>query len=305
MKSETPKVLHKLLGRPIIEYVLKSLDSLSVEKTCVVIGHGAPSLEAFLKDWSVEIVYQREQLGTGHAVLCCKENFLDFQGDILITCGDTPLFRKDVLKKFFKSHNESGSVISILSCLMDDPTGYGRIKRNHGGEFYSIVEEKDANQEEKKIREVNTGCYIVRSRELFELLGSVDYHNAQGEYYLTDIVSIGKEKGLRVSAFPIAAQEDSLGVNSRVQLAQAEKILLSRIRDSWMEEGVTFSMPETTYIEPTVTIGNDSFIGPHSILKGQTRIEKGAFIEGFCYIEDSRVSPGEVIKAFSRLIGKR
>ncbi len=305
MKSEIPKVLHNLLGKPIIEYVLESLKVLPVEKTCVVIGHGAPLLKEFLKSWSVEIVHQEEQLGTGHAVLCCKNNFQDFAGDILITCGDTPLFRKEVLKAFYKNHCDSGSVISILSCKMDDPKGYGRIKRNEAGDFYSIVEEKDADPEERKICEVNTGSYIVKTKELFELLGSVKSDNAQGEYYLTDIVSIGKEKGLKVYAFPIATQEDSFGVNSRAQLAQAEKILLSRIRESLMNEGVTFSMPETTYIEPTVIIGRDSFIGPHSILKGRTQIEKGAFLEGFCYIEDSRVYSGEVIKAFSKLIGKK
>ncbi len=301
MKSRLPKVLHPLLGKPLLAHVIDLLKSMSVEQIVVVVGHGAELVRRTFNQ-EFEFVYQQEQLGTGHAVACAKDALLERKHSVLIICGDTPLFQKTTLESFIDAHHQSHNVVSILSSHFENPFGYGRIVRDGSGNFSRIVEEKDATEEEKTITEVNTGTYMVEVRFLFELVTQLECNNAQGEYYLTDIVGLAASKGLKVGAYPFAEEEEALGVNSRAQLARAESVLLHRKRAELMDFGVTLSMPETIYIEPCVEVGQDCQIGPFCVLKGKTVLGEGVKLDAHCYIEDSVISSRAYISAFSKVI---
>ncbi len=302
MKSRLPKVMHRLLGIPLIMHVIRILESAGVpmSRQVVVTGHGREILESYLSGRGFRTVCQEEQLGTGHAVACTEKLLSGVGGQILIICGDTPLFRPQTIAKFLLAHYDGKCDLSILTAEFDDPTGYGRIVRDENGKLVGITEEKDADENIKAVREVNTGTYIVRGDQVFELLEKVGCENAQGEYYLTDIVSLGLEAGLDVCAFQLASEEEALGVNSRQQLALAEGVLLGRIRDKHMAAGVTFSMPETTYIEPDVEIGKDSIIGSHCVLKGKTRIGESTMVYPFSYLDNFSCNPGSIIGPFAK-----
>lgn len=307
MKSDLPKVLHKLLGKPLIAYVIDLLKDVGISSIYLVLGHKAEKVKQHLNSYdNLFYVIQKEQLGTAHAVFCCKDNLEGISGHCLIMCGDTPLFTKETISLFLKKHLENELVVSILSSIISNPTGYGRILRDENGNLIGIREEKDATASEKQINEINTGCYIINLKYLFSLLDDIDCNNVQGEYYLTDIVASAIKRKLKVDAFPIANEIEAVGINSRQQLAFAESVLLKRLRENFMANGVTFSMPSTTYVEPSVSIGNDVFIGPHSILKGKVVIKDKAYISGLCYLEDSVVDKKEIIKPGSIIInGKR
>ncbi len=288
MKSRLPKVMHCLLGVPMLRHVMEAVKDAGIPypRQVVVAGHGGQMVENYSAGLGVKLVYQKEQLGTGHAVLTARDIFKDQRCQILIICGDTPLFRKDTLEGFIEAHKSSDAGVSILSALFSDPTGYGRILRDENGNLLSIVEEKDASPEVRAIREVNTGTYLVRSDLIFDLLEQVDSDNAQGEYYLTDVVEIALKAGIKVHAFDLADEEEALGVNSRAQLSLAEGIMLDRIRAFHMGNGVTISMAHTVYIEPSVAIEPDVTIGPYTVLKGKTRIHGGAIIGPYSFLED-------------------
>ena len=303
MKSRRPKVMHCLLGKPLISHVTGMLceAGISSERQVVVAGHGRDVLEQYLKGSKIIVVVQERQLGTGHAVLCSRPAFSDFQGQILIICGDTPLFRHETLRRFIKAHMEAAADLSILSAEFEDAAGYGRIVRDLGGGLQAIVEEKDADSNIKQIKEVNTGTYIVSAPEIFNLLENLSCDNAQGEYYLTDIVALGIGNGLKVQACNLAQPEEALGVNSRYQLSMAEDIMLSRIRIGHMDAGVTFSMPDTVYIEPSVIIEPDVVIGPHVVLKGETVIGRGTVVGAFSLLNDFRCQSNVSVEPYSRL----
>ncbi len=301
MKSRLPKVLHPLLGKPLLAHVIDLLKSVSVEQIVVVIGHGADKVRRFFND-DVEFVYQEQQLGTGHAVACARDALAGVKQSVLIICGDTPLFQQVTLKSFIDAHHKSNNIVSILSSHFANPFGYGRIVRDGLGNFSRIVEEKDATEEEKAIKEVNTGTYMVEAQFLFELVSQLECNNAQGEYYLTDIVGLAASNGLKVGAFPLAKEEEALGVNSRAQLARAEAVLLRRKRGELMDSGVTLSMPETIYVEPDVEAGPDCQIGPFCILKGKTVLGEGVKLDSHCYIKDSVIKPRVYISAFSKVV---
>ena len=302
MKSALPKVLHPLLGKPILAYVIDLLHEIHVDGTVVVIGHGGDLVKKRFKSRGLDFVVQQEQRGTGDAVRCAEKCIENRHCDVLIICGDTPLFTKETIRSFIKAHREAEHKVSILSTKLSDPTGYGRIIRDEHGGFSKIVEEKDASVEERKVTEVNTGTYLADGKVLFELVKGVGCDNAQGEFYLTDIVALAKEKGYPVGAFTLAAEEEAMGVNSRMQLAMAEKVLLNRVREGHMVNGVTFSMPHTTYIEQEVIVGQDVIIGPYCVLKGQTLIEDGATIGSFSYIKNGYVPAGSVIEPYTKII---
>ncbi len=303
MKSRRPKVMHCLLGKPLISHVTDVLSEagISSEMQVVVAGHGRDVLEKYLKGTEINTVVQERQLGTGHAVLCAKAAFSDFHGDILIICGDTPLFRHETLRRFIRAHAEAAGDLSILSAEFEDAAGYGRIVRDQWGNITGIVEEKDADSKIREIKEVNTGTYLVSAPAIFNLLENLNCDNAQGEYYLTDIVALGLSKGLKVRAFNLAEPEEALGVNSRYQLSMAEDIMLSRIRIAHMDAGVTVSMPDTVYIEPSVIIEPDVVIGPHVVLKGETVIGRGSFVGAFCLLNDFRCESHATLEPYSTL----
>lgn len=225
MKSELPKVIHKVNGIPMVKKILNELDALQTEENILILGHKKEVVLEELGD--VKYVVQEEQLGTGHAIMQAKELLQDYDGDVMILCGDTPLLRHETLKRMYEAHKKSGASTTILTSIYENPFGYGRIVTN-GNNVVAIVEEKEADEETKKIKEVNAGVYCCNSKELFEALGKVTNNNEKGEYYLTDIVSIQVNEGKTIGSFVLEDNEEILGVNSKVELAQASKVLRER-----------------------------------------------------------------------------
>jgi bifunctional UDP-N-acetylglucosamine pyrophosphorylase/glucosamine-1-phosphate N-acetyltransferase len=244
---------------------------------------------------------QEEQLGTGHAVACALDALAGFRGTVLILCGDTPLLRSETLKNLQTFHHENNAAITVLTAVMDDPFGYGRVIRDEAGRVSRIVEQKDADPEEQTIREINSGIYCMDSDFLFSNIKEIGNNNAQGEYYLTDLLAIAVRKGLTCLALPTADADEIMGVNDRVQLAEAGRILRRRINRSLMVNGVTIIDPETTYIDFGVTIGADTIIHPGCLITGNTTIGSGCEIDGGVSIYNSRIGDDCHIKAASVL----
>ena len=270
MKSKLPKVLHKVGGKPMLQYVIEAAKKIGSAREVVVIGSGAELIEQTIS--GVEFVLQAEQLGTGHAVLSAKKNFAESEGTVLILCGDTPLLTSELLKKFTDAHEKSNGAATVLTAEMPDSTGYGRVIREADGSFKKIVEDKDANAEEKKIREVNAGVYCFDVQKLFSALDKVGNDNAQGEYYLPDVLPILKEAGEKIGAFKAEYCIETIGINTRAQLAAADKALRMRKETELMEAGVTIMDPNTTFIDGDVKIGRDTIIYPNTYLEGNTVI---------------------------------
>lgn len=280
MLSGQAKVLHKLCSLPILEYLLQAAAPLRAREIIAVIGHQGERVRRQFAGRGLVFIEQREQLGTGHAVLQARVILQDKGGELLILPGDLPLLQAELLEEFVAFHREHRGRLSLLTMELDDPSGYGRIVRDEAGNIERIVEEEDAT-DEGQIHEVNSGIYLVRNDHLlWEALEGLNDANAQGEYYLTDIVSLYRERGERVRALVAKEGESLLGVNSRADLSRAEAILRERIIAQAMDRGVTVSAPETVIIDQGVELEQDAIIGPGSSLKGQSRIRGGALIEG-------------------------
>ncbi len=300
MKSSLPKVLHELLGEPLLGHVIKLLNQAGIARIVVVTGHGSRAVNSYLAPRDVLTVLQPEQLGTGHAVSCAEKELADFSGHILIICGDTPLFLPRTLREFIRLHIDSNNTLSVLSSVFENPHGYGRVVRGRSDDQFSgIVEEKDADDHIRKISEINTGTYLVRTEFLFGALTRLDDNNVQHEFYLTDIVSMAVRDGFRVGAFCLASENEALGINSREQLSQAESIMLCRIRSGLMAQGVTIQNALTVYVEPAVKVEHDVVLEPCVILKGNTRIGEGAHIGAFSYLKDADIAPQQDLPPFS------
>lgn len=276
MKSRLPKVLHKVAGKPMLGHVLDTLKTAGIKRQIVVLGHGAELIEEWLPQ-GIEVVYQREQLGTGHAVLQAKELLKDTTGKVMIVCGDTPLLQASTLKGLLNKHINTNAQVTILTADIANPQGYGRIIRENN-QVKAVVEEKDATNEEKVVTEINTGSYCFNSQFLQDYLGKLTNNNAQGEYYLTDLIKLAKDANLKVEAFLLEDIRESLGINNRIQLAEAEKILKARVLEKLMLAGVTIVDPQSTYIEDTVEIGPDTIIYPGTILEGRTLVGEDCLI---------------------------
>ena len=270
MKSKLPKVLHKVGGKPMLQHVIDAAKRAGSTREVVVIGSGAQLVEQEIS--GVEFVMQTEQLGTGHAVLSAKEKFVASDCTVLILCGDTPLLTADLLKDFTTVHEQSNCAATVLTADMPDPKGYGRVIRAEDGSFAKIVEDKDATEDEKKISEVNGGCYCFDAAKLFDALTKVKNNNAQGEYYLPDVLPILMSAGEKIGAFKAEYADEILGINSRVQLAAADKSLRMRKDRELMESGVTIIDPNTTFIDADVVIGQDTIIHPNTYIEGNTVI---------------------------------
>ena len=270
MKSKLPKVLHEVGGKPMLQHVIDAAKKAGSSREVVVIGSGAELVEQTIS--GVEFVLQAEQLGTGHAVLSARKNFEQSTGTLLILCGDTPLLTSTLLKNFTAAHESYNCAATVLTAVMPDPKGYGRVIREGDGTFKKIVEDIDASDAEKNIREVNAGCYCFDVQKLFGALEQVRNDNAQGEYYLPDVLTILKDAGEKICAFTAEYCEETLGINSRVQLAAADKILRQRKTFELMENGVTIVDPGMTFIDVDVQIGQDTIIYPNTYIEGKTVI---------------------------------
>jgi len=269
MKSKLPKVVHKVGGKAMVERVLETVQSIGTNRDVVIVGFGGDAVQNYLGN-RAEFVRQEEQNGTGHAVKMAQPVLGDYDGTILLLCGDTPLVTKESLEALLEEHKNSGAAATILTAHMPDPTGYGRIIRNEVGSVVRIVEQKDGKPEELAVQEVNTGMYAFDSKKLWPCLDQLSDDNAQGELYITDVVSILVKAGKTVSAYMTMDSDESLGVNSRLQLAQAELILRNRTNLALMEAGVTLVDPHSTYIAPEVVVGPDTIIYPNTTLEGNT-----------------------------------
>lgn len=271
MKSKLPKVLHKIGGKPMLQHVLDAADAAGAARKVVVVGHEAELVEAMVGE-QAQMALQAEQLGTGHAVMQTEAVLKDFCGTVMLICGDTPLLEAAELKKFYEGHVASQAAATVLTAFMDDPAGYGRIIRDADGNVLGIVEEKDAVLEQKAIKEINTGIYCVEAPLLFEVLAILTCDNAQGEYYLTDVLAKLNAMGKKVGGVATADSDMIMGINSRRQLAEAENIMRQRILNKLMDDGVTIMDPASTFIEKGVEIGQDTVIYPYTWLEGTTKI---------------------------------
>lgn len=302
MKSKLPKVVHKVMGKCMVEHAITAAKEAGADEICVVVGHGADIVKKEIKT-EVTFVTQDKQLGTGHAVKCARD-FIGREGETMILFGDTPLITGATLKSLVEMHRFTGNAITVLSAKIENPTGYGRIIRDHDGSFVKSVEHKDATDEERLCDEVNSGMYVFNSAELYDALDKITNNNAQGEYYLPDTLMIIKDKGLSVDAMVVEDTTEIEGVNSRVQLAHAESVMKRRINEKWMTLGVTIIDPETTYIEPSAIIENDVVIYPNTFILGDTLVQTDSVIGPFSYIKDATVETGSEIDAYSKIVGK-
>ncbi len=278
MKSSHPKVLHQICGQSIISYVTEEAEKLNPSRLIVVVGNEAERVKDELKDRG-ECVVQKERLGTGHAALTAREALSGFKGDLIILSGDSPLIRAETLRELISVRLSAGAAAAVLTAGLSDPTGYGRIIRD-GDEVARIVEERDADDEAKLVSEVNGGIYAFEAAKALNLLERISNENDQKEYYLTDLIAILKDEGLKAVAVKAKDSSEILGINSRAQLAQAEKIMRRRINGRLMSEGVTMIEPDLTFIGSRVKIGKDTVIYPMTFLEGTTEIG-----------EDCRIGP--------------
>lgn len=279
MKSETPKVLHKIFEKPLLGYVLDNVKPITNEDF-VIVGHHAEEVTEFVqKNYkSAKTVLQTPQLGTGHAVSMVCPALENFDGQVLILCGDTPLITKETLQKFIEYHNSVNSDLTVMSTIFDNPTNYGRIIREADSSLKCIVEEKDATPEQKVVKEVNAGIYLLNWAKIKPAFSQLTSNNAQGEYYLTDIIAWGKTKKLNVNAFILENNEEIYGINSRANLAIATKIMNDRKLNSLMDNGVTIVDPSSTWISGDTEIGADTIIYPSTYIEGKNKIGKNCKI---------------------------
>lgn len=271
MKSAKPKVLHEILDKTMVDYVIETAKDCGAEEVCVVVGHKAELVKDGIRSEGVSFALQAEQKGTGHAVMMAGD-FIDADSDMLILYGDTPLITGETLSKLVQVHREEGHGVTVVSAKVADPTGYGRIMRNDHGSFLRIVEHKDATETERLLNEINTGIYIFNGKALQDSLGKLNNDNAQGEYYLTDCLELILQAGGKAEAVIAKDADEFFGVNSRVQLAEAARIMKNRINRKHMENGVTLVDPENTYIGSDVVIDRDTIILPGCYIMGKTVI---------------------------------
>ncbi|OGI00509.1 MAG: hypothetical protein A2Y25_03515 [Candidatus Melainabacteria bacterium GWF2_37_15] len=287
MKSSLPKVLHKILGKTIIERVVRAVLKLkNTTEIIVITGYKSEEVQNSLKNYPVTAILQEPQLGTGHAVAQAKDNLAGFDGTVLITCGDTPLLTSETLAEFVKFHKGSGSCLTVMSAIFDDPTNYGRIIRNLQGNIEKIVEEKDANSTEKAVKEINAGVYCLDWKHVASAFNELTNNNQQGEYYLTDVVDWVVRKELKASIYTLKNNYEIFGINSQKHLAEAIKILNTLTIEKLMDEGVTFISPENTLISPETVIGKDSIVYPGCVIEGENIIGENCIIGPFAHLRD-------------------
>lgn len=295
MKSKLYKVLHPVCGKAMVDHVVTALEKSQVERIVTIVGHGADALKTALGN-RTEYAVQQEQLGTGHAVMQAEQLLKDEPGTTIVICGDTPLLSEHSIQHMLELHEEQASAATIMTAIVDNPTGYGRIVRDGNNQVQGIVEQKDCSEAEQLIKEINTGTYCFDNLKLFTAISKLSNDNAQGEYYLTDIISILHRQGERIHGYRLPDADEAIGVNDRVALAEAERLMRERIARRHMQQGITLIDPNQTYIEPEVEIGADTVIYPGVRLTGKTKVGVDCILEAQTEIHDSLVGSGVHIR---------
>ena len=300
MKSDMPKVLHTIFDKTLVGYVIDAVNNTGLaDENFVIVGHQAERVEEFVnKNYdNAKCVLQSPQLGTGHAVSMALPYLKDFDGEVIILCGDTPLITSETIKEFVEYHREKKSDLTVMSAIFDNPTNYGRIIRNQDGSLNSIVEEKDANPEQKMVKEINAGIYCINWQKIKPAFNELTSNNAQGEYYLTDIIKWGNEKHLSVNAYTLKNNEEIFGINSKAHLAEATRMLNNRVIKKHLENGVQIIDPASTWISPETEIEADTIIYPSCYINGKNKIGKHCKIGPFAHLR------GDVVLEDSVKIG--
>lgn len=290
MKSAMSKVVHKVCGKEMINHVIDAAEGAGASECTVVVGHCAEMVQKATKG-RAQYAYQYEQLGTGHAVMQARA-LLEKSETVLVLTGDTPLIRKETLAAAVKEHANAKNDVTVLTAVFENPTGYGRIIRGENNEVLRIVEQKDANEQERSVKEINSGMYCFNAKKLLCALDSLTNNNAQCEYYLTDTLEIIRSAGGKIGAYIVEDNKDISGVNDRVQLAAAEKVMRERINEHFMREGVTIIDPDNTYISAEAEIGMDTVIYPGTVIEGHTVIDKNVFIGADCRLVNAKIGSG-------------
>ena len=300
MKSDMPKVLHKVAGKAILSYVVDNCTANAMDKNVVIVGHKKDDVIEYFKDAPLKFIEQKVgegiPYGTGYAVSCAMDEFSD-EDMVYILTGDTPLFKEKTIAKFMNYAQSHDFDACVLTAVVSDPFGYGRIIRGQDSTIAGIVEEKDATDKEKAITEVNTGIFAFKGRALKENIGNLRANNKQSELYLTDVIQMLNDKGKKIGGFTMCDEEEMLGINSRVQLAACEKIMRRRINRYHMDNGVTFTDQDATLIDFDVEIGRDTILGPNVHLEGKTTVGEGCVIRGESRIVDSTVADEATIES--------
>ncbi len=300
MKSRLPKVLHEVAGVPMISHVIGLLKGLGLGRIIVVVGHGSNEVRERLGGLGVTFVEQAEQLGTGHAVLTAMKTLKSYSGDVLILSGDVPLLKAPTIKGLFKAYKKAGPTraMALITAILEDPSGYGRVIRDERGALIRIAEHRDASRPERTIKEINTGCYLADARFLAKNLVNIGSSNAQGEYYLPDLIPLAVKAGRKVSTLTLSDPTEIMGINNRMELAEAGRVMRERILNALMNKGVTIIDPKRTVIGADVKIGRDTIIHPSVSISNST-IGAECIIEQGAIITDSKIGRGSTIRAYS------
>ena len=308
MKSKKSKLVQKIYGKEIVKRAVENAEKAGVKDIVAVVGYMKEEVMAVLGD-NVKYAFQEEMLGTGHAVMQAKEKKKGKKGKVLVLNGDVPLIRPETLNKLLEKSIENKEYATLLTAIYDNPTGYGRIVRDEGGNVEAIVEEKDTTDEQKEIKEINAGIYCFDIEELLSALEKISPNNAQGEYYLTDVIQIMNEKGLKTGAVIVEDNTEILGINDRIQLEMLTKILQMRINTEHMKKGVTIEDINTTYIYDDVEIGRDTVIHPNTTIKSGVQIGEDCEIGPNAYIREgcklaNNVKIGNFVEIKKAIIGE-
>ncbi len=308
MKSEKSKLVHKIYGKELVKRVVETAKKSGVDEVITVVGYKKEQVQLVLGD-SVKYAYQEEMLGTGHAVLQAEKYLKDKNGKVVVLCGDVPILRPETVRNLIDKSIENKEYATVLTAIYSNPTGYGRIIRDIGGNIKGIVEEKDATEAQKEIKEINAGIYCFDIQELLQALKKIEPNNAQKEYYLPDVVRIMNEKGLKTGAVIVEDNTEILGVNDKMQLELLTKVLKLRINQYHMKNGVTIEDIDNTYIYDDVEIGTDTVIHPNTTIKGDVIIGKdcelgpNAYIREGCKLAD-KVKVGSFVELKKAIVGE-
>jgi bifunctional UDP-N-acetylglucosamine pyrophosphorylase/glucosamine-1-phosphate N-acetyltransferase len=296
MNTKLAKVLHEVCGRPMLAYVLQACRKVGTERIYVVVGFSAEQVKSRFADAEdITWVHQDEQLGTAHAVMCCREHLQDFDGNTMILCGDGPLLRSQTLRTLMEKHEAGQSAATLATAVIDDPTGYGRIVRDAYGNIQGIVEHLDCTPEQLEIKEINPSKYLFNNKRLFEALDKIKPDNVKSEYYLTDVISGLISTGHKVEAITAVQPDEAVGINSRAQLSAASKIMQQRIQRKLMDNGVTIVDPDNTWIDARAEIGQDTVIEPFTYIHGEVKIGDGCRVGPFAYLRHGTILKKDVV----------